>query len=1368
MLTPDSTEKVSDTTNGVSSHLTVLETPLPRPRSSSLTRASPPSNPVAGRMQCSQNGSVHSPSPQTHADSLRHLKHIFGVIRRHVIEWGPHVRWQVTIDRLPSRREVGTFRPESKIHDIGAITSHEEDSTNTISPKVTVEQLLSLDPADIVTLSPTALRTYLDGAVHLLRDILSADESSLPRRYRFHSDSQVASSPQWGLFSPAVYQSESDTPIANVYCDSGIEHARKSSSGLSLLADQALVITQKQGKGMKSVTQSSSVPLKKKTIACLGSIPRSPMEDRAPVISKGLHRDSHPSTLVFSTDDIRQRSHSGSPAHQSLASCKSSQSLLDLFERCRRESLKTSSPPLSDDTPSKPFPLVRSKTYSGHLPTMSKDYSPEVSSGLSSPPDEPVRQDALGRHRDSFHLASSLRDVTTRTRITTDTGSDMDLAVTTSEGEQGRSYFPLFHHDDQGTTAEGHRKSDEGDDDSNVNSDSRAFLDSHTAHSNGLPTSQGKNRAHRPISFSKFKRKPLSNSGNVGYTKPRSSKGNGLMNKRKHSVPKQQVKRGRIHSKPRSSAKLTIRIPSLPRGHNPEDDRGPRVTRAYPEQSIYGKNNSVTYPPRPPYLVEDILNSASEVNVSPLMTPMCGSGSRTALEAPMERLDINTQATAQSSNGSSSQPDTDSDIPHTGLLPPLVPVRPRTRPTPGSPSTKEGGWRELMGRISRRGQESGGDSPVRRRLEEKLYSPIKRLTASRHATDTTGETGSVEAGGEEEGSQGTGSSFRSLFGLRKRPTSLHLTGYQAPTSASGGQKDVSTLDTAQGDHVAQPSLSGAKATDTQVEEGPIRDQRHQLPSVHPSDVVTKVAQGSRTTSAFFPSTQYKESIPVTSCATTSVSIGESAVVSRGSQLGATPLTTAPDSSSTLQTELSHTSSRYYRQVTASRMAPYITTSRFGIPYHPTKRRRSVYAKWSSAEDILLRVATCKYREKNWDSIAREVPGRTYHQCRQRWNKTLKFLNPLTPEELKTGKLAVLVDVEGARATVLAALENAKANAALQDMTPSEASGDFSNQQHHHPHHHSSPYVVMPPVEGMVSPYLHPGSPTMVVDPHYTAHAPPPSMQGGAPPSSRHTGLHPRSVHRRLSLATIPTGGPPVYHGFHQSSVDSRSPGPIPPPSATLPSFSSSFPKPGTGVTYLSGSSSTSSLVSGTPNGYPSVAHTSAGDPHVYVVSTDPVLPRGSENLPRFPPPPSAWGSYPASPIAHKAFASEPHLSNPVHNGLRLNSTPVEERPQGYRRHLQKVSSKIGRIMHGNSVSDASKPPLSSTVVTDETVKDKVGMSNGGSLVAQGAPSTVALGHLNLVEQNVRFPPPSTLSPLPEDFAASQHQSPGSLSRLINP
>ncbi|OZJ03146.1 hypothetical protein BZG36_04645 [Bifiguratus adelaidae] len=54
-----------------------------------------------------------------------------------------------------------------------------------------------------------------------------------------------------------------------------------------------------------------------------------------------------------------------------------------------------------------------------------------------------------------------------------------------------------------------------------------------------------------------------------------------------------------------------------------------------------------------------------------------------------------------------------------------------------------------------------------------------------------------------------------------------------------------------------------------------------------------------------------------------------------------------------------------------------------------KKSRSPYVKWTREEDALLREAVAKYGADNWNLVARSVPGRTYHQCRQRWVKVLK-------------------------------------------------------------------------------------------------------------------------------------------------------------------------------------------------------------------------------------------------------------------------------------------------------------------------------------------------------------------------------------------
>ena len=45
--------------------------------------------------------------------------------------------------------------------------------------------------------------------------------------------------------------------------------------------------------------------------------------------------------------------------------------------------------------------------------------------------------------------------------------------------------------------------------------------------------------------------------------------------------------------------------------------------------------------------------------------------------------------------------------------------------------------------------------------------------------------------------------------------------------------------------------------------------------------------------------------------------------------------------------------------------------------------------WSAEEDALLRSAIAKHGEKSWKQVAKDVPGRTYIQCLQRWKKALK-------------------------------------------------------------------------------------------------------------------------------------------------------------------------------------------------------------------------------------------------------------------------------------------------------------------------------------------------------------------------------------------
>ncbi|RUS15026.1 hypothetical protein BC937DRAFT_92994 [Endogone sp. FLAS-F59071] len=59
------------------------------------------------------------------------------------------------------------------------------------------------------------------------------------------------------------------------------------------------------------------------------------------------------------------------------------------------------------------------------------------------------------------------------------------------------------------------------------------------------------------------------------------------------------------------------------------------------------------------------------------------------------------------------------------------------------------------------------------------------------------------------------------------------------------------------------------------------------------------------------------------------------------------------------------------------------------PATARKKPRSPYSKWTPEQDAALRSAIEKHGAKNWEVIAQDVPGRTYHQCRQRWIKVLK-------------------------------------------------------------------------------------------------------------------------------------------------------------------------------------------------------------------------------------------------------------------------------------------------------------------------------------------------------------------------------------------
>lgn len=55
-----------------------------------------------------------------------------------------------------------------------------------------------------------------------------------------------------------------------------------------------------------------------------------------------------------------------------------------------------------------------------------------------------------------------------------------------------------------------------------------------------------------------------------------------------------------------------------------------------------------------------------------------------------------------------------------------------------------------------------------------------------------------------------------------------------------------------------------------------------------------------------------------------------------------------------------------------------------------KRARSPYVKWKVEEDELLVQGVAEYGTK-WEAVAKMIPSRSYHQCRQRWLRGLKCM-----------------------------------------------------------------------------------------------------------------------------------------------------------------------------------------------------------------------------------------------------------------------------------------------------------------------------------------------------------------------------------------
>ena len=89
-----------------------------------------------------------------------------------------------------------------------------------------------------------------------------------------------------------------------------------------------------------------------------------------------------------------------------------------------------------------------------------------------------------------------------------------------------------------------------------------------------------------------------------------------------------------------------------------------------------------------------------------------------------------------------------------------------------------------------------------------------------------------------------------------------------------------------------------------------------------------------------------------------------------------------------------------------------------------KRKVNVLDGWDTVEETILRAAVKSYKEKNWDKIAKHLPGRTPVQCLSHWRtitntQVTKGKGSWTPEEDE--RLKKVVEEHGPRnwATVIA-------------------------------------------------------------------------------------------------------------------------------------------------------------------------------------------------------------------------------------------------------------------------------------------------------------------------------------------------------------
>lgn len=51
-----------------------------------------------------------------------------------------------------------------------------------------------------------------------------------------------------------------------------------------------------------------------------------------------------------------------------------------------------------------------------------------------------------------------------------------------------------------------------------------------------------------------------------------------------------------------------------------------------------------------------------------------------------------------------------------------------------------------------------------------------------------------------------------------------------------------------------------------------------------------------------------------------------------------------------------------------------------------RRSQSIYTKWTPEEDDMLKASVDRHGPGAWEAIAKDLPGRNYQQCRQRWHR----------------------------------------------------------------------------------------------------------------------------------------------------------------------------------------------------------------------------------------------------------------------------------------------------------------------------------------------------------------------------------------------